>query len=209
MDSLGARLEKHLDETGISQAELARLSGVKQQTISYIIRSGARSSAYATRLAMALGVNPYWLQDGTGHPFDPAVEVGSEGSHKVRAHWVPKRKMSELNTGFKGEPATGEVAVTSVEVSANAFAVDVVGRAMDPLLQEGDELIVDPNLMPEPGDYVLAVVDGVAVLRKWRPVGRGGAFELVAANPDFPLLQCGNDEPVLAVVVEHRRKMRR
>ena len=206
MPTLGARLEQHLEKAGVSQAELARVSGVKQQTISYIIRSGARSSAYATRLAQALGVNPYWLQDGTGDPFESTVAVGHEGATSERAHWVPKKTMDDL---VSGQSVESKAVVTTMEVGPAAYAVDVRGRAMEPALVDGDELIVDPNIQPQPGDFVLAVVDGVAVLRKWRPVGRDGRFHLVALNPDYPLLECDKSDTAVAVVVEHRRRFRK
>jgi transcriptional regulator with XRE-family HTH domain len=66
--TLGSRIKQVLSEREMSQAELARLVGVKQQTISYICshEGGAGTSRYAMKIADVLGVNPLWLQSGKG-----------------------------------------------------------------------------------------------------------------------------------------------
>lgn len=212
--SMGKRLEEYMADKRISQAELARRSGVKQQTISYLITTGANASSYAIRLATALGVNPAWLQDGIGSPLDPMVSVGSgHGATTTRAHWVPKVSMQYVSKFMEGEVVEGPRVVTAWDVTPGSFAMDVAGRSMGPDFRDGDEVIVDVGVKPEPGDLVVAVGEGAeAVLRKFRPVSSADPlvhFELVALNADFPAIQCPDQKYRIAgVVVEHRRKLR-
>ena len=79
--TLGSRIKSVLSERQMSQAELARLVGVKQQTISYLCthEGGAGSSRYSARIAEVLGVNPNWLQSGRGGKLDPLVRIELEG----------------------------------------------------------------------------------------------------------------------------------
>lgn len=212
--TLGSRLGAYLDRIGMSQAELGRRAGVKQQTISYLISSDATSSAYAVRIASALGVNPAWLQDGVGHPLDPTVSIGAGGAGVSRAHWVPKVTMDRIAQLLETGAADGPRVVTSADVGEHAFAVEVEGRSMQPDFREGDELVVDPSTAPEPGDIVVALVDQVMVLRKYRPkpvqAAKDSAFTLTAINPDYPEVDSSVQEcRLVGTVVEHRRRLRR
>ena len=66
MSELGTRVKRMLQEKGMTQAQLARLVGTKQQTISYICNQEhpATTSRYSTKIAEILGVNPAWLATG-------------------------------------------------------------------------------------------------------------------------------------------------
>lgn len=68
MPTFGERVRLLLQERGISQAELARRVGTKQQTISYLVKGNgaAQTSRYSAKIADILGVNPLWLQTGEG-----------------------------------------------------------------------------------------------------------------------------------------------
>jgi SOS-response transcriptional repressor LexA len=211
MTTMGDRLKRAIKMAGTSQSDLARKSGIKQQTISYLIASHSTGSGYAVRLATSLGVNPLWLQEGVGDPHDPLVTVAPwpEGA---RASWVVKVKQDQVETILSGGEIDGPRVVTSAGVGPNAFAMDVHGRAMAPEMREGDEIIVDRDVRPDPGDLVVAIVDGRPVLRRWRPlpVDAGGiSFELAASNPDYPAVSSRHQDClVVGVVVEHRRRLK-
>lgn len=214
-ESMGERLQQYMQESGISQAELARRSGVKQQTISYLITTRSGASSYAIKLATALGVNPAWLQDGIGSPLDPMVAVGSgHAATTSRAHWVPKLKTSGVAAFMSGEgDGNSSRIVTAWDVTPGSFGMEVAGRSMAPEFADGDEVIIDVGIKPEPGDLVVAIgTGGDAVLRRYRP--RSAAqplveFDLVAANADFPAIKCpAQDYKLAGVVVEHRRRLR-
>ena len=94
-------------------------------------------------------------------------------------------------------------------------ALVIRGDSMQPEFREGDIIIVDPSVDPQPGDYVVAKnsTEG-ATFKKYRPRGADAAgnrvFELVPLNDDYPTLR-SDQEPlqVVGVMVEHRKKRRR
>jgi hypothetical protein len=62
--SYSARLKQARRHAKLGQIELAKKSGVSQQTISKIERGLQDSSAYTVQLATACGVRPEWLATG-------------------------------------------------------------------------------------------------------------------------------------------------
>ena len=66
--SFSERLKKILCVKGLSQAQAAKVCGIAQQSMNYIINSDLKSSKLAPQIASALDVNPDWLIYGTGRP---------------------------------------------------------------------------------------------------------------------------------------------
>jgi SOS-response transcriptional repressor LexA len=93
----------------------------------------------------------------------------------------------------------------------------VRGDSMGREFREGDKIIVDPEVAPQPGDYVVAKVDGEgeATFKKYRPRGADAegrpVIDLVPLNEDWPVLRIDAARPgrILGTLVEHRRYRRR
>ena len=66
--SFSKRLKQIIDKKRISQAEAARLCGIAQQSMNYILKNDLKSSKLAPQIADALAVNPEWLIYGEGRP---------------------------------------------------------------------------------------------------------------------------------------------
>ena len=104
---------------------------------------------------------------------------------------------------------------TSQKLSRWAFGLEVEGTSMLPIFQPGDRIIVDPDLSPNPGDYVVARNgSNQATFKKYRPRGTATngdmIFELVPLNDDYPTLRSDIDHlTVIGVVTEHRKQLRR
>jgi len=104
---------------------------------------------------------------------------------------------------------------TDQDLSAWAFALDVEGLSMAPEFKPGDRIIVDPEIAPNPGDFVVARNGSEqATFKKYRPRGidsKGNmVFELVPLNDDYPTLRSDTEHlTVIGVVTEHRKKLRR
>lgn len=107
------------------------------------------------------------------------------------------------------------VEYTDQKLSRWAFALEVEGESMLPLFKPGDRLIVDPDLAPQPGDYVIARNGSdQATFKKYRPRGMDAngdmIFELVPLNDDYPTMRSDVEHLiVIGVVTEHRKKLRR
>lgn len=132
-------------------------------------------------------------------------------------NYVQAGAFTEVAPGF-GET---EHLVVDIPVSDRAFALQIKGDSMrappgvvgDSFL-EGDRVIIDCNVAPRPGSYVVARNGGnEATFKKYRLVkvddeGRE-IFELSPINPDYPSVR--SDEQALEIIgtmVEHRRYYR-
>ena len=102
-----------------------------------------------------------------------------------------------------------------VGLSRWTFALDIDGLSMMPEFRPGDRVIVDPEVAPNPGDFVVARNgSNQATFKKYRPRGidqQGNMiFELVPLNDDYPTLRSDTEALiVLGVLMEHRKKYRR
>lgn len=108
----------------------------------------------------------------------------------------------------------GEQAMEFGDASASprAFFLQITGDSMLPEFRDGDRVLIDPDVKPQPGQYVAARCGKQqTVLRKYRLHGIDSSgqdvFELVALNADHPILR--SDEQPLAVIgttLELRRR---
>jgi SOS-response transcriptional repressor LexA len=95
------------------------------------------------------------------------------------------------------------------------FGLEIEGNSMMPEFKPGDRVIIDPELAPNPGDYVVAKnTREEATFKKYRPRGmdKNGhmVFELVPLNDDYPTMRSDIEHlEVIGVMVEHRKKYRR
>ncbi|MFC3457215.1 LexA family protein [Massilia haematophila] len=107
------------------------------------------------------------------------------------------------------------VEYTDEKLSRWAFALDIEGLSMMPDFRPGDRVIIDPELSPNPGDFVVARNgSNQATFKKYRPRGMDAngnmVFELVPLNDDFPTLRSDIDHLiVIGVMTEHRKRFRR
>jgi transcriptional regulator with XRE-family HTH domain len=66
MTTFAERLKIAIVKREVSQAEAARMCGIAQQSLNYIITNNLKSSKLAPKIANALGINPEWLILGHG-----------------------------------------------------------------------------------------------------------------------------------------------
>lgn len=147
----------------------------------------------------AIVVSPF------GHKMVPVV------SAQLAAEWISSRP---------SYPITDRIEVEWVRLeraSERAIGFVVEEEDMMDAIGPGDHVFLDPELEPQPGDYVLAKLDGEkrVVFRKYRARQRDRmavpVVELVPLNEDYPTYvinskHCGR---ILGVMVEHRKYRRR
>jgi transcriptional regulator with XRE-family HTH domain len=116
-DCLGRRIRLVLNEKGMSQAELARMVGAKQQTIAYLVREDqpATSSRYTAQIAQALGVNLEWLADGSGERYGPTVSIAGGASVSK----VPVLSTEQVEAFAEDHPEASEL-LTSISAGISA-----------------------------------------------------------------------------------------
>lgn len=211
----GARLEHAIDLANSNQSALAQTIGVKQQSISSLVNSGA-SSRYTVSIAQALNVDANWLATGEGSPrqtWETNVSIAKYGQSIKYVPVISFVQAGEWREAIAQEASEYE-AVSGI-MSADTFALDIRGTSMYPEFKEGERIIVDPHVQPNPSDYVIAQNGKTeATFKKYRPRGLNEkgeeVFELVPLNPDFPTLYSDREKIVIiGTVIEHIRKFRR
>ncbi len=114
--------------------------------------------------------------------------------------------------------AVGDAAdwlMTDLDISSSAFALEIKGDSMLPEFKPGDRVIIDPDIAPQPGDFVVAKNgDHEATFKKYRPRGVGPdgkeVFELVPLNEDYPTIRSdATAVRIVGTMVEHRKYRRR
>lgn len=100
-------------------------------------------------------------------------------------------------------------------LSQKGFALKIVGNDNFPEYKEGDQIVIDPDESPEPGEMVVAHIDGsdAGILRKYRPRGKdagGEVIELLPLNNDHAAITIDMNNPgsIRGVVVKHIRNTR-
>lgn len=87
MEDFSTRLRRIMNERGISQSELSRLSGIPKSALSQYMSGLFRPKQDRTlALAKALAVDPAWLL-GYDVPSDAAKKIGS-GTKKVKRIFI-------------------------------------------------------------------------------------------------------------------------
>lgn len=208
MQRLGARIRQVLLERGISQAELARMIGAKQQTISYICGNDhqATTSRYTIKIAEALNVSARWLATGEGSPNETSTMFESNGS-KHNFHLVPAFAADSRAIDFLlGKTLTPDSHLMTEKGSpGNTIALEVINpKSLVPSASAGDHLLFDRLKMPMPSDCV-----GILLEQKHIVVGRfrirGDSFEVAPENPDWDLIKPGDNVQMFGTLIEYRR----
>lgn len=94
MNSLGDRIRSVRRQKNISQAELAKLANVSQGAISQLESGRNETSKELPQIALALGVDVYWLQTGkTGLPSKVQSILDNTARHVISTEIDPASKI--------------------------------------------------------------------------------------------------------------------
>lgn len=203
METVGQRIKQLRERLKLSQAELAEKCGWEYQSRVGNYETGARKVSVedAVVLASALDVPPGELLFGT----PDNAEFISSGQRSVPV-------VSYVQAGMFTEPdvlLTPEGIEECVSFDGPAsnliFALRIKGDSMEPEFREGDTVIIDPAVYPNPGEFVVAKNGSLeATFKKYRSKADGG-FELVPLNPDYPILDSAvNKVTIIGTMIEHR-----
>lgn len=196
MATLSERLTSLMNEKGISQAELARLIGIKQPSVFKILSGETRNPKKILEIATALNVDPHWLKTGEGGP-DPSyriVEVSEpQNPNTVRVDILDV----EVSAGNGAYLSPTEQGLLSQEFDLTFFRqqfgradakhlklITVKGDSMAPTLESGDLLYVDisENYFAADGLYVFTF-DGQTFIKRLQKVGK--EMLVISDNPTY------------------------
>lgn len=228
METINDRITASRQAQKMSKAELARRVGISHASVSKW-ESGLNQpkGRYLNDLAAALGVTVDWLLTGDGEARGQPTPEAMPGYHNVEPAVIPQgtrvpvlsyvqagnwHEMCEQATAFDGNV---EYVTASIDIGPCGFGLWVRGDSMSPKFEDGDLIIVDPDIIPKAGDFVVASNGKEeATFKKYRSRGEYDngqpRFELVPLNEDHETLSTDQTQIIIiGVVVEHRAFFKR
>lgn len=170
-ESNGAAFAQAVERSSLTKSKLARALGVSPQSVTNWERRGV-PSRYALAVSKLLHVDP-----GEISPVEVRDIPGEYGAG-VSAALVTMYGESGARIGLRYADAG--------LVEDDALLLLVETGAMNPAIVKGDVLVVSCGTSPLPGQTVVAQDPGGRYLvRRYREVVPGGAFQLVPECDDF------------------------
>ncbi|QUG76000.1 helix-turn-helix domain-containing protein [Erwinia sp. E602] len=212
-ETIGMRIRTRRKELRLTQAKLGAKIGVQGGSISQWEDDKTKPTGEnLLSLAKALQCAPEYIQYGESsfsnvEPAAPDSQLIPIISYVQAGEWTAESTLRNLE---------GEVDYlqTNIDVSDSAFTLIIRGRSMEPDFHEGDAVVIDPNVYPLPGDFVVAKNgEDEALFKKFRPRGiidGKEVFELVPLNEDWPTLRSDTSPiRIVGTMMEHRKYRRR
>jgi transcriptional regulator with XRE-family HTH domain len=200
-------------QRGWSQGELGHRLGVTAAAVSNWERGIDLTHKRVFDLAPILGVeDPLALLSGNGLPEHKANSTIAQATN-LRDRIVPRFNFETVKRRSETVDYADQVR-SHFPCSADSFALIVKDRANEPSLLPGDSVIIDPEIAPEPGDMVFALVGlkREPVLRRLNVVKTEPIAEylLTPINGTWPEYSVGEGAPgeIVGVVSEHTQPRR-
>ena len=209
--ALGDNIKAWRLRKGWSTHDLAIEANMPQSSISRFERNLQRPrQAALERIAKVLGAELPQLEYGSTDL--EVVPVGKRRipvlSYAQAGHWV------DPNDDVISDEEIAEYLITDADYSPMSFAMIVRGESMAPVFQPGDRIVVDPEVTPQPGDYVIAMNAAQEVTFKvLAELGMNARGEMVrelrSLNPVYPSWNStAVDFRIIGTVVETSRRFR-
>ncbi len=196
--NLAERIKEAIAHSGKTQAQIAAETSKSAGAVTQWLDGTTKSLRADTAAALerATGYRAAWLVTGKGPKLVDAQNVAPADLGALRIPLI-SYVQAGVWTGVVDNYAPGdadEFLLTDLELSGSAFALEIKGDSMLPEFKPGDRVIIDPNVSPQPGDFVVAKNgEEEATFKKYRPRGineRGETvFELVPLNEDYPSMR--------------------
>lgn len=203
--SLADRVKNKRIELGLTQVQAAEIAKISQQSWGSIEDGSTKKPRNIVGIAKALQSDPVWLLEGG--TFKTMTDVGTR---KIPLISYEQAGALTHNSQILSEMGDFEYVLTDMDCSENAFALKIQGDSMQPEFKAGDVIVVDPDIEPCPGEFVVAKNgEHEATFKKYRPqatpIDGEPVFELVPLNPDYPIIRTDMvPVKIIGTMVEHR-----
>ncbi len=100
---------------------------------------------------------------------------------------------ASAGSGFENHVTNKPLGETSAnkEYPKGCYAIEVSGDSMEPVLRDGDVVVIDPSRTPEHGDIVVCLIDGENYIKQFQVNGR---HTLKSLNPKYSTIDSGDCE---------------
>jgi len=164
-------LKRILNVTGISsQAELAKELGINRSGITHARNKNNIPEKWIVKLYRRFKFNPEWIETGVGPVF-----LNTKPTHAIAYKQIPKvaARLSSGTGSFEcGEEITQYLSFQSSWLArkgpaASMVAMEVFGNSMEPVIREGDTVLIDQSqkAIMAGAIYAVGVEDTILVKR--------------------------------------------
>lgn len=191
--ALKERIQELVD-AGYKKAQLAKAAGKTRAAVTHWLNGETLEikADSAAGLQNLTGYNAIWIATGK-RPKQISQNVTSE-SIICGSVSLLSIDQAGMHTEFIDNLHPGgneyEQILTTVPINRHTFAVRVYGDSMQPKFNEGDILVVEPEMTPNPGDYVIAKNGSEEVTFK-QLVKDGADWYLKPLNERYPIKPLG------------------
>lgn len=221
MTLLARNIEYLLNKKGINAYQLQDKSDIAQSTTFRIMNGDTKSPSSKTlqKYADYFGVSEADLRF---EDLAKQAESGKSIHDNFTKADAKVRRIPVLNYVQAGEfceyydDAIGDsFELTYGDYPPNVYWVVIEGLSMTPDFNPKDMALINADLQPSAGDYVIALRAGdkKVTFKKYRPKGfdENGKeyYHLVPSNPDFPVIDSRYvDFVICGVAIEHKTKLK-
>ena len=205
---VGERIRSRRKALKLTQQALAKGIGVSHVAVSqWEKEETVPRGENLLRLAEWLQCTAAWIIDGDGEVFAAPAVISQLTALPLitlaqAALWLQEQRLSIQ------QQAT-DFLYSGLPLSELALAITLEDDSMQPEYRPNDTMIFDPSVPPQPGDVVLAQVNGVAQVRIFRLIAQQQdeqIFLLRPLNEDFPAsTSAENKLELIGTLMEMRR----
>lgn len=214
MSTLAQRLNEARIDAGLTQEALAKKAGVTRVAISKAEQGLTQNFNSNTlfKIANALGREPLWLQTGKDNKSTWEVNVKPGTQPEIRysypkLNWVQAGQFTLSGDNYSMYDR--ENWRESVKYAGErGFWLEVHGDSMTSpsgiTFPEGMSILVNPEKDPHPNCYVIARRRDTDEVTFKKYVTDMGREFLKPLNPQYPLIEMGDDCEIIGVIVDAR-----
>lgn len=207
-NKFGDRVKNARIQRGMTQTDLAKMVGIsRQQITNYEKNDSTPKDSVMNMLSAALGVSIKWLETGDkmleGHIIRGGVDFIRRPIPLIsweQAALMPNKLIDDLVYQWIFPPE---------DCGVNAFALKVIGESMEPEFTDGATIIVEPNIEPMSGDFVVAKFgkdDDITFKRLFKDAGK---YYLRPTNLSYESIRLDNLSVIGVVTYVIKRVFRR
>ena len=205
--AMGRRIAANREKRGLNQSALAKLLGIRVQSVQQW--EAGQTQPKADRLREIAAV----LECSVHALTDDVVDYEGVFNGAVPLEGMRPRRVPLVSVAPAGLPRDADdqrvleirepTVPTFYPVSRDAFALRVHGDSMEPVFPNGCIIVVDPAIEVKPGMYVVVRLDGTSEHTFKQLVIDGPHKLLKPLNPRYPIIELHQDAVFCGVVVEH------
>lgn len=209
---IGNRIKQAREENGLTQEELGKILGLNKSTVQRYETAKIEKIKLPVIEAMAqiLNVNPEWLSDKSNIRTEYNTNILPYTPEKM----VPVPVVGRVAAGYTclAETDIQSYELVSPEILNDGYDyvyLKVIGDSMEPLLLEGDMVLVRIQESVDSGDYAVVIVDEEDGVVKQLDFD-GNTVKLISQNPYYPpRIFSGKEKKRIRIfgkVIESKRK---